>query len=112
MLIETGNSNTVPNLVINKYSGQVTSIKKSKSDYTTAGALNTISRQRTLTLELTEFFNSKNVAWSMDINNRKLEEVGYNMIFKNDLLFSLDMIIDFKYSVIYWGENIHMNMAN
>ena len=44
------------------------------------------------------------------MDNGKLEELGYDMIIGRDLLFSLGMIIDFKYSVIRWGENdIPMN---
>ena len=46
----------------------------------------------------------------MDMDNGKLEELGYDMIIGRDLLLSLGMIIDFKYSVIRWGENnIPMN---
>ena len=44
------------------------------------------------------------------MDNGKLEELGYDMIIGRDLLLSLGMIIDFKYSVIRWGENnIPMN---
>ena len=46
----------------------------------------------------------------MDMDNGKLDELGYDMIIWRDLLLSLGMIIDFKYSVIRWGENnIPMN---
>ena len=46
----------------------------------------------------------------MDMENGKFEELGYDMIIGRDLLLSLRMIIDFKYSVICWGENnIPMN---
>ena len=46
----------------------------------------------------------------MDMDNGKLEDFGYDMIIGRDLLLSLGMIIDFKYSVIRWGENnIPMN---
>ena len=41
----------------------------------------------------------------MDMDNGKLEELGYDMIIGSDLLLSLGMIIDFKYSVVRWGEN-------
>ena len=44
------------------------------------------------------------------MDNGKLEKLGYDMIIGRDLLLSLGMIIDFKYSVIRWGEdNIPMN---
>ena len=46
----------------------------------------------------------------MDMDNGKLEELGYDMIIGRDLLLSLGMIIDFKYSVIRWEDNnIPMN---
>ena len=86
------------------------SIKKSKSEYATAGGLYTTSKQGTLTFKLPKFSNSKDITWSMDMDNGKLEELGYDMIIGRDLLLSLGMIIDFKYSVIRWGENnIPMN---
>ena len=43
----------------------------------------------------------------MDMDNGQLEELGYDMIIGRDLLLSLGMIIDFKYSVIRWGEIIY-----
>ncbi len=46
------------------------------------------------------------------MGNGKLEELGYGMIIARDFLFLLGIIIDFKYSVICWGENeIPMNRA-
>ena len=69
--------------------------------------------QGTLTFKLPEFSNSKDITWSMDMDNGKLEELSYDMIIGRDLLLSLGMIIDFKYSVIHWGENnIPMNRTN
>ena len=76
----------------------------------TAGGLFTTGKQGTLVFKLPEFSNSKDITWSMDMDNGKLEELGYDMIIGRDSLFSLGMIIDFKYSVIRWGENdIPMN---
>ena len=40
----------------------------------------------------------------MDIDNGEHEELGYYMIMRRDL-FSLDMVIDSKFSVICWGDN-------
>jgi len=60
-----------------------------------------------LVFKLPEFSNSKDITWSMDMDNGKLEELGYDMIIGRDLLFSLGMIIDFKYSVIRWGEKTY-----
>ena len=81
-----------------------------KSEYVTAGGLFTTNKQGTLVFKLPEFSNSKDITWSMDMDNGKLEELGYDMIIGRDLLFFLGMIIDFKYSVIRWGENdIPMN---
>ena len=107
VLLDTGSSNTI---LSNNYLEHVKSIKKNKSEYVTAGGLFTTGKQGTLVFKLPEFSNSKDITWSMDIDNGKLEELGYDMIIGRDLLFSLEMIIDFKYSVIRWGENdIPMN---
>ena len=40
----------------------------------------------------------------MDMDKGKLEELGYGMIIGRDLLFSLGMIIDFKYSITRWDK--------
>ena len=104
ILLDTGSSNTI---LSDKYLGQVTSIKKSKSEYATAGGLYTTSKQGTLKFKLPEFSNARDITWSMDMDNGKLEELGYDMIIGRDLLLSLGMIIDFKYSVIRWGAIIY-----
>ena len=56
ILLDTGSSNTI---LSDKYLGQVTSIKKSKSEYAIAGGLYTTSKQVTLTFKLPKFSNSK-----------------------------------------------------
>ena len=86
ILLDTGSSNTI---LSNNYLEHVKSIKKSKSEYATAGGLFTTSKQGTLVFKLPEFSNSKDITWSMDMDNGKLEELGYDMIIGRDLLFSL-----------------------
>ena len=46
----------------------------------------------------------------MDIDQGKLEELGYDMIIGRDLLQALKMTIDFEYQVLKWeGTSIPMN---
>ena len=46
----------------------------------------------------------------MDIDQGKLEELGYDMIMGSDLLQALKMTIDFEYQVIRWDDvSIPMN---
>ena len=44
-----------------------------------ARGLYTTSIQGTLIFKLPEFSNSKDITWSMDMGNGKLEELGYDM---------------------------------
>ena len=58
-----------------------------------------------MVFKLPEFSKSKDITWSMDMDKGNLEELDYAMIIGRDLLFSLWMITDFKYSVISCDEN-------
>ena len=65
ILLDTGSSNTI---LSDKYLGQVTSIKNLNLSIQCRG-LYTTSKQGTLTFKLPEFSNSKDITWSMDMDN-------------------------------------------
>ena len=107
VLLDTGCSNS---LISNKCLPYIKSLKKSKSHYATAGGPYKTSRQGTVTFKLPEFSSSKEISWQMDIDQGKLEELGYDMIIGRDLLQALKMTIDFEYQVLKWeGTSIPMN---
>ena len=107
VLLDTGCSNS---LLSDKYLPYIKSLKKSRSHYATAGGPYKTSRQGTVTFKLPEFSSSKDISWQMDLDNGKLEELGYDMIIGRDLLQALKMVIDFEYQVIKWeGTSVPMN---
>ena len=83
VLLDTGCSNS---LISNKCLPYIKSLKKSKSHYATAGGPYKTSRKGTVTFKLPEFSSSKEISWQMDIDQGKLEELGYDMIMGRDLL--------------------------
>ena len=58
----------------------------------------------TITFKLPEFSTSKDITWQVNVSSVKLEELGYDMIIRRDLLQALKVIIDFEYQVIRWDD--------
>ena len=107
VLLDTGCSSTI---LSNKYLRNVKNIKKSNSNYSTAGGPYQTNSSATVTFKLPEFSMSKEITWKVDMDSGKLEELGYDMIIGRDLLQALKVVIDFEYQVIRWEDvSIPMN---
>ena len=65
-----------------------------------------------IVVESPEFSMSKGITWQVDMDNRKLGELGYNMNIGRDLLQALKVVIYFEYQVLKWDDtSIPMNIT-
>ncbi len=55
-------------------------------NYSTAGGPYQTSSSTPVTFKLPEFSISKEITWHVDMDSRRLEEFGYDMIIGRDLL--------------------------